>query len=46
MNDLPGEDCYPGGVSARDVDESQGIDEDEARREAWYDYQDNEDGDE
>lgn len=24
MDDLPGEDCYPGGVSARDIDESQG----------------------
>ncbi len=49
VNELPGEDCYPGGVSARDIDESQG-EYSEGPDPYDYpddeDYPDNEDGDE
>lgn len=47
MDNLPyADESLPGGCTARDVDEDQGVDEEETRREAWYDYPDEEDGDE
>jgi len=44
MDDLPyADEGLPGSCTPKMVDESQGVDEAEARREAWYDYQDDED---